>query len=465
MKVQIYKGDNFNFLSSNEMKKKYNNFFDFVYLDPPYNSNIDSEKINYKDSFDDVNYRIFINKRLNALKNNGMLKNEAIIMIQIDENGYDAIYSSVIRNFGLNSFRIYIWDKLGNEYNPENDHKLVDEPKNIIRQSFEYIFIIYNEIANGREISVTEYEKRFFKNIKKEHPILTIIKDWGTNKSAKEEMEKYEDGKLLFETPKPIKLIYEFLNLYSIKTSMNVLDIFGGSGTTALAVKRFRDYNDSNVVLLELKNDQTLLKRLSKNEIKCEKTIEIKRETDVDDWLTSNNILENTYEKYKKLSIESGIQLLDWVIFNSMITRYFFTPFFSRINSHFFTNPVCDWCKNEGNTKGTINFSPNSMCTQDCFIAIAHFNKTDYNAIRDIRNNKTPLNLEKTMGILNNSQNFVDYKKNINRALTRACNIDKTYFISLWNMFKFRILSIDYWTDDFSIDSFVNIQKIINSIK
>lgn len=62
-----------------------------------------------------------------------------------------------------------------------------------------------------------------------------LLQDKGTSKSAQNEIKELFDGKLLFDTPKPVPLIKHLLKIINNKSAL-ILDFFAGSATTADAV-------------------------------------------------------------------------------------------------------------------------------------------------------------------------------------------------------------------------------------
>jgi adenine-specific DNA-methyltransferase len=62
---------------------------------------------------------------------------------------------------------------------------------------------------------------------------------FGNNQEATTEQKLLFDGKVVFENPKPTKLIKTMLDLANVKADDIVLDFFGGSGTTAQAVAEY----------------------------------------------------------------------------------------------------------------------------------------------------------------------------------------------------------------------------------
>lgn len=73
------------------------------------------------------------------------------------------------------------------------------------------------------------------KVVEREKPLETVIDFLGTTSSAKDEIAALFGDRTAFATPKPMKLIKEFVRAASEKDSI-VLDFFAGSGTTGHAV-------------------------------------------------------------------------------------------------------------------------------------------------------------------------------------------------------------------------------------
>lgn len=77
--------------------------------------------------------------------------------------------------------------------------------------------------------------KRFLSEVRQGESISTLLDSVGTNSSASKDLNKLFDGKILFETPKPIEMLKLFA-MVSLDQSDLVLDFFAGSCTTAHAV-------------------------------------------------------------------------------------------------------------------------------------------------------------------------------------------------------------------------------------
>ncbi len=95
-----------------------------------------------------------------------------------------------------------------------------------------------NRIWFGTDGNNVPAIKRFLTEVKQGITPLTLwtYQEVGHNQTAKQELKKlFPDTKDIFDTPKPVSLIRQLLNIGSDQDSI-VLDFFAGSGTTAHAV-------------------------------------------------------------------------------------------------------------------------------------------------------------------------------------------------------------------------------------
>lgn len=81
---------------------------------------------------------------------------------------------------------------------------------------------------------------------------------FGNNQEATVEQKSLFDGKIVFENPKPIKLIKAMLDLANAKDSDIVLDFFGGSGTTAQAVAEYNNSKNQDLKTITIQLDEDL---------------------------------------------------------------------------------------------------------------------------------------------------------------------------------------------------------------
>ena len=87
----------------------------------------------------------------------------------------------------------------------------------------------------GKDNSGRPMNKRFLKETRDGKVMQTLITDGGSNSSASKEIQKIFNDFVVFETPKPVKLISKLISL-AAKNNDIVLDFFSGSATTAHAV-------------------------------------------------------------------------------------------------------------------------------------------------------------------------------------------------------------------------------------
>ena len=88
---------------------------------------------------------------------------------------------------------------------------------------------------------------KLFLNEKKEQGVLpnTWLDNVSSNQEATKEIKNIFDGKLIFDTPKPIELIEYLIKLGSNENDI-ILDFFSGSATTAEAIITSNCYNNAN---------------------------------------------------------------------------------------------------------------------------------------------------------------------------------------------------------------------------
>src|SRR5690554_13441 len=112
-----------------------------------------------------------------------------------------------------------------------------------------------NRIWFGRDGGNVPRIKRFLSEVQNGIKGQTIWKhtEAGHNQEASQELRKMFNGKALFETPKPVRLISRILYL-STKENDIILDFFAGSGTTGEAVMQLNaeDGGNRKYILVQL---------------------------------------------------------------------------------------------------------------------------------------------------------------------------------------------------------------------
>ena len=84
--------------------------------------------------------------------------------------------------------------------------------------------------------SGTPFLKRYLSEVKTGQTAPTIWVDAGFSQDSAKEIKDIFNGEVLFENPKPLKLIKRIIQIASPKKDAIILDFFAGSGTTGQAV-------------------------------------------------------------------------------------------------------------------------------------------------------------------------------------------------------------------------------------
>lgn len=224
MKNLIIESDNL--IAMNKLLPVYEGKIDVMPIDPPYNTNI--SHIGYKD-YDDK-WKAFMEERLKVAYK--LLSDKGVMFIHIDENEYFSLYDICSTIFGIENVRTLIWKKTNECF----DKNRVEKPlENGIRHTHEFVLLCFK---NKNKTTLKPIMQPLIENgkiVEKEKPLETIIDFLGTTSSAKDEIGVLLGDRTAFSTPKPMKLIKEFVRAASEKGSI-ILDFFAGSGTTGHAV-------------------------------------------------------------------------------------------------------------------------------------------------------------------------------------------------------------------------------------
>lgn len=93
------------------------------------------------------------------------------------------------------------------------------------------------------------------KDTESAQPLLLVLEDAGTTKSAGDELADLFGEQEIFDNPKPLELVRHLIEIVSDKDSI-ILDSFAGSGTTAHAVLDLNktDQGDRKFILVEMED-------------------------------------------------------------------------------------------------------------------------------------------------------------------------------------------------------------------
>lgn len=224
MKNLIIESDNL--IAMNKLLPVYEGKIDVMPIDPPYNTNI--SHIGYKDY--DYKWKAFMEERLKVAYK--LLSDKGVMFIHIDENEFFSLYDICSTIFGIENVRTLIWKKTNECF----DKNRVEKPlENGIRRTHEFVLLCGKNLKETVLKPIIQPTLQNGKVVEQEKTLETIIDFLGTTSSAKDEIGVLLGDRTAFSTPKPMKLIKEFVRAASEKDSI-ILDFFAGSGTTGHAV-------------------------------------------------------------------------------------------------------------------------------------------------------------------------------------------------------------------------------------
>lgn len=221
----IIEGDNLAVLHA--LKKDYAGKIDVMPIDPPYNTEV--SHIKYKDAQFKNGWQEFMRPRIEMAYT--LLSATGIMFIHIDENELFVLSTLCKEIFGSGNVNILVWKKVNERF----DENRIEKPTTTVRRAHEYIVVCYKDKART---TFNKIKQPVFENDKwteREQYLESIIDGLGTTASAKDELQELFGSHEVFSTPKPMRLIKEFVRAAS-NTNTVVLDFFAGSGTTGHAV-------------------------------------------------------------------------------------------------------------------------------------------------------------------------------------------------------------------------------------
>ena len=221
---------------------------DVMPIDPPYNTKVDY--ISYKDGDYEEGWENFMRPRLEIAYK--LLSPKGVAFIHIDENELVTLTKLCATIFGEDNIITCVWKKANERF----DVNRVEKPlESGIRRTHEYLLICFKDKSNTTLKNVMQpiWDGKQYVEISK--PLETVIDDMGTTSSAKDEIERLLGDRKIFSTPKPVKLIKEFVRAASDKNSI-VLDFFAGSGTTGHAVMDLNKEDGGGRKFILITNDE-----------------------------------------------------------------------------------------------------------------------------------------------------------------------------------------------------------------
>nr|MCR5462480.1 leucine-rich repeat protein [bacterium] len=236
----VIESDNLYTLKS--MTKSYKNKIKSILIDPPYNSNIDY--IGYKDEYN--SYEKFMLDRINLA--NELLTNDGFLVINIDEG--EVKHLTELCESIFYKVKVCKWEKL---------HPYFDKNRNVSpnkkKVKYEYIIICFkSKLSKLNNLMQPYLENEELKE--KESKVPNIFRCFGTNSSAKDEINEIFGDRLYFQTPKPLKLMKELIRATSNKDSI-ILDFFAGSGTVGHATVDLNKEDNGNRKYILISNNES----------------------------------------------------------------------------------------------------------------------------------------------------------------------------------------------------------------
>lgn len=246
-KLSNYLIESDNIFTLRGMIKQYTGKIDSVCIDPPYNSHIDY--IGYKDGDYREGYLNFISERIKL--SSKLLSEKGFLVMNIDEGEVENLTKLCRNIFEKDLVTVHRWKKK----HPYFDANRVVLNPNKVQTDYEYIIIcrktekaVFNKIMQPYILNNILYEK--------EAEVPETFDCFGTTSSAKDEIKELFGRRDYFSTPKPVKLIKEFVRATTDKKSL-VLDFFAGSGTTAQAVMELNKEDNGNRKFILVSNKES----------------------------------------------------------------------------------------------------------------------------------------------------------------------------------------------------------------
>ena len=227
----------------------YEDKIDVMPIDPPYNTEIDY--IEYKDGNYDNGWVNFMQVRLEVAYK--LLSKNGVMFIHIDENELHSLTMLCGKIFGVKNILTMVWKKTNERFDENRKEKPLERG---IRRTHENFLLCLKDRENTTINPIKQPVWNGKEYVEIEKPLATVIDDLGTTSSAKDELACHLGDRTIFSTPKPVKLIKEFVRAGSNKNSI-ILDFFAGSGTTGHAVMDLNKEDGGNRKFILITNNES----------------------------------------------------------------------------------------------------------------------------------------------------------------------------------------------------------------
>ena len=238
-----------NLIALKQLFAEYVGAIDVIPIDPPYNTHIDY--IGYKDGDYSDGWIEFMRPRLEITYK--LLSKNGVMFIHIDESELVNLLGLCGDIFGSSNLMTMIWKKTNNRFDKNRKEKPIECG---IRRTHEYIVVCFKDKKNTTLKPILQPVWNGTNYVEVLKPLETVVDDMGTTASAKDELSEILGKREIFSTPKPVKMIKEFIRAASDKNSI-VLDFFAGSGTTGHAVMELNCEDGGSRKFILITNDES----------------------------------------------------------------------------------------------------------------------------------------------------------------------------------------------------------------
>ena len=241
--------ENDNLVAMQELLLEYEGKIDVMPIDPPYNTDI--AHIGYKDSGYADGWGAFMRPRLELAYR--LLSPSGVMFIHIDECEFHNLWMLCSEIFGAHNLISMIWKKT----NPLFDANRKEKPlESGIRRTHEFIVVCFKDRSDTVLAPIMQPYLNGDVLEERLQPLETIVDFMGTTTSAKDELAELLGEENLFATPKPVKMIKEFIRS-SGKRDALVMDFFAGSGTTGHATIELNKEDGGNRRFILITNSES----------------------------------------------------------------------------------------------------------------------------------------------------------------------------------------------------------------
>ncbi len=218
------------------LRQEYREKINIICIDPPYNTGNPTLKYNdrkYSDPEDEYSHSkwlSFMTARLSTSK--PLLAPNGVIFININETQIGCLILICLKLFGEHNVEVLIWPKI----DPKYDKNRVEKPPSNVKMTHEYVVLCYQNKSKTQFNMIKRRPNHTgFTTPEQYFPMESILNELGTTSSAKDELQEIFGTRDIPITPKPHKMIKEFVRVAGGPKSI-ILDFFAGSGTTGHAV-------------------------------------------------------------------------------------------------------------------------------------------------------------------------------------------------------------------------------------